>query len=463
MCLAAVVTCWRHRRVKMLHYFYITCKKDGKVLDCDSSSRPTSLTALVTRSWNKLQDSQLWKWDCEGRLVCKAAKNLVADVKENNKAPGTPVILWTPTENSNQVWIVEGDVIKSGLNNLAMGGGTRISMAEPNSDFQRWEFVPEDLWRNYQKVLASKNPVEEADFWRMVAERHIEVIIGYNIARYEKAIQEAVRVIHQCADDVKKVADRAGIARTTDGVAGIAGGAALLGAFLAPLTGGLSLALTVAGATAAIGGGVATVSSNIAKMYLDKGSVEKLRESARPVLNATMCLHGFLSHYSEKLKAAKKYLETEEGKKFVASKGKDGKMKVVDIVAGYEYALGGVKLGFNVGSVTSGAVTGLASSTKVAAGIGTVGAKALFGSLAALGMVIGVWDVVGGVLDMNNGEETAKAFQQAADNLEEESSELIELFKQLSTTEMKGSKKISTALDEDNPPDYASIRKHYNF
>ena len=216
----------------------------------------------------------------------------------------------------------------------------------------------------------------------------------------------------------------------------------------------------MAGATAAIGGGLTTVSSSIAKMYLDKESSQNLRVSARPVLNATMCLHGFLSRYSEKLKAAKKYLETEEGKKFLASNGQDGKMKVVNIVAGYEHALGGVKLGVNVGSVTSGAVTGLASSTKVAAGIGTVGAKALSGSLAALGMLIGVWDVVAGVLDMKNGKETAKAFRQAADKLEEESSELIKLFKQLSTTEMKGSKKISTAVEEENLPDYASTQKY---
>ena len=217
----------------MSDYFYITCKKDGKVLDCDSN-RPTKLTALVTRNWIEDQDTQLWRWDCEGRLVCKAANNFVADVKENNKAPGTPVILWSPTENSNQVWIVEGDVIKSGLNNLAMSGGSRITMAKPSSDLQRWEFVPEDLWKQYQLILESKNPVEEAEFWRMVAEHHMKVIIGYDIAKYEKLIQEAVRVIHECADDVKKVADGTGIARTTGGVAGIAGGAALLGAFLAP-------------------------------------------------------------------------------------------------------------------------------------------------------------------------------------------------------------------------------------
>ena len=168
-----------------------------------------------------------------------------------------------------------------------------------------------------------------------------------------------------------------------------------------------------------------------------------------------MCLHGFLSRYSEKLKAARKYLETEEGRKFLASKEKEAKMKAINIVAGYEHAIGRVKLGVNMVSVTFRAATGLASSTKVTAGIGTVGAKALSGSLAALGMVIGVWDVFAGVMDMKNGEE-------AADNLEEESRELIKLFKQLSTIEMKGSKKTSTAL-EDNPPDYDESIKKYSY
>ena len=272
MCLAVVVTCWRQRRVKMLHYFYITSKKDGTVLDCDSSSRPTLLTALLTRDRSESKDTQLWRWDCEGRLVCKAASHLVADIKERNKAPGTPVILWSPTENSNQVWRVKGDVIKSGLNDLALSTGTRITMAEPNSDLRRREFVPEKLWNKYQQmVLESKNPLEQVEFWRMVAECHMKAIIGYDIDDYEKLIQQAARVIHQCADDVKKVAKGTGIACTTGGVAG---------AFLAPLTGGLSLALTAVGATVAIGGGITTVSSSIAKMYLDKESAQKLRESA---------------------------------------------------------------------------------------------------------------------------------------------------------------------------------------
>ena len=438
-----VVPDWRHRRIKMSDYFYITCKKNSKVLDCDSSSRPTLLTALVTSRWNKQQDTQLWKWDCDGRLVSKADNNLVADIQEKNKAPGTPVILWSPTENSNQVWRVEGDVIKSGLNDLAMNGGSIVTMAEPKSAAQRWEFVPENLWKQYEKSLESKNPVEEAEFWRMVAEQHIKVIIGYDIDQYEKAIPKALRDIRQCADDLKKVARDTGIARTTGGAAGIAGGIALMGGLLAPLTGGLSLVLTAAGAPVAVGGGITTVSSTIAKMYLDKGSAQKLRDSARPLLNATMCLHGFLSRYSERLKVAHEYLESEEGKDFLARKG--GKnLKVVNIVEGYAHALGGAKIAVTFGSVAPKAIVGLSGATKVAAAAGSVGARALSGSLAAIGMVIGVWDVVGGVWDMKDGEETAVEFRKAADQLEEDSGELIKLFKQLSATGMKDSKKLST-------------------
>ena len=104
-----------------------------------------------------------------------------------------------------------------------MKGGSIITMAEPKEDGLRWEFVPENLWEHYEKSLESKNPVEEAEFWRMVAEHHIKVIIGYDIDEYEKAIPKAMRDFRQCADAIKKVAKDTGIARTTGGVAGIAG------------------------------------------------------------------------------------------------------------------------------------------------------------------------------------------------------------------------------------------------
>ena len=68
----------------MSEYFYITFKKNGKVLDCDSLSRPAKLGTLVTRKWIKLQDTQLWKWDC-GRLVSKADNTLVAEVEKKTR------------------------------------------------------------------------------------------------------------------------------------------------------------------------------------------------------------------------------------------------------------------------------------------------------------------------------------------------------------------------------------------
>ena len=451
LCWAVVVPDWRHGRIKMSDYFYITCKKDGKVLDCDSPNRPTLLTALVTRGRDKGNKTQLWKWDCDGRLVNKADNKLVADIKEQNKYPGAPVILWSPTENSNQVWRVEGDVIKSGLNDLAISGRDFgvVMDSEPISAGQRWEFVPEDLWKEYEVVLEDKNPVKEAEFLRKVAEGYIKVITGYEIHEYEKAIPKAIRDIHECADELNKVAKNTGIARITGGAVGIAGGAAFVGGLiLAPFTAGASLALTVGGVAAGVTGGLTTVGTGIAKTVLDKENARKLTNSSRPLLNATMCLHGFLTRYIEKLEAAHKYLETKEGKDFLAREETHAELKVIKIVAAYAHALGGVKIGVTLGSVAPRAIVGLGGATKIAAAAGSVGARTLSGSLAAIGMLIGVWDVVGGVLDMKGGEDTAIEFRKAAENLEKESAELIKLFKQLSTTGMKGSKKLSSAVEE---------------
>ena len=451
LCWAVVVPDWRHRRIKMSDYFYITCKKNGKVLDCDSPNRPTLLTALVTRRRERRYDTQLWKWDCHGRLVNKAGNNLVADIKKKNKASGTPVILWSPTENSNQVWRVEGDVIKSGLNDLAISGRDfRVVMAsEPIPEGGRWEFVPEQLWKEYEVVLEGKNPVKEAEFLRKVAEEYIKVITGYEIHEYEKAIPKAIGDIHECADELNKVAKNTGIARITGGAVGIAGGAAFFGGLiLAPFTAGASLALTVGGVAAGVTGGLTTVGTGIAKTVLDKENARKLTNSSRPLLNATMCLHGFLCRYIEKLEAADKYLKTEEGKDFLEREGTHAKLKVINIVAAYAHALGGVKIGVTLGSVAPRAIVGLSGATKLAAAAGSVGARALSGSLAAIGMVIGVWDVVGGVWDMKDGEGAAIEFRKAAENLEKESGELIKLFKQLSTIGMKDSKELSTTTDK---------------
>ena len=168
----------------MSGYFYVTCKKNGKVLDCEGNEQPAALTTLTTRERvkkmdrkegkDRQRDTQLWKWDYKGRLINKADNKLVADVKEKNTEPGTPVILWSPTSKPNQKWRVSEDTIHSELNDLVMDASDsnvkmNVKMKDPerrDMGHQTLEFIAEEIQYFYiisekdGKVLDSTDNVE---------------------------------------------------------------------------------------------------------------------------------------------------------------------------------------------------------------------------------------------------------------------------------------------------------------
>ena len=427
-------------------YFYLVCKKDRKVLDC--KGRNIALTPLATCKRDKDKDTQLWTWDSQGRLANKANVSLVADIKQKNKEAGAPIILWPPTGNTNQVWRVEGDLIKSGLNDMAMTGGSRVVMAsESNSLEQRWDFVPESLWEEYEQALKQNNPVVEVAFWTKVAECYINVIIGYNIDDYEKEIENAVDMIHDCCNDIEKVAQGTGIARVTGGGVGIAAGLVFMGALFAPITGGISFGFTAAGTFLGVAGGLTTLSSGIAKKVLDDQKKQKVTDIVKPLFNATMCLHGFLNRYYEKFKASREYMDTKEGKAFLkqifserkgywtieknfSECGTDvEKIKfVLKSLLDNDFARGGIDLVWTGGTTITRTVAGAAKSISSA---GIITAKAFTGTLAAVGIGIGIWEVVNGSSDLKNGSELGREFYKTSHQLEDEAREMVEAYRTL--------------------------------
>ena len=170
---SSIIHSWEHRRIDMSGYFYITCKKNGKVLDCKGNDKPVALTTLTIRERvektdgkqgrNEHRDTQLWKWDSEGRLVNKADNNLVADVKEKKKEAGTPVILWAPHLKPNQKWRVSSDLMHSELNDLVMDASDfNVKMSVKKKDpeerdmaHQTWEFIPEEI--QYFYIISEKD------------------------------------------------------------------------------------------------------------------------------------------------------------------------------------------------------------------------------------------------------------------------------------------------------------------
>ena len=106
----------------MSGYFYITCKNNGKVLDFEGSGKPAALDVLLTKEKDETRQTQLWKWDIDGRLINQADNKLTADTKEMNTEAGTSVILgsltWAPL--NNQTWSVCENSIHSQRNGLVM-------------------------------------------------------------------------------------------------------------------------------------------------------------------------------------------------------------------------------------------------------------------------------------------------------------------------------------------------------
>ena len=149
----------------MSGYFYITCKNNGKVLDVEGSGKPATSTVLLAKEKDKARQTQLWKWDTEGRLINKADNKLVADIKKNKNQAGAFVILeslWSYLYQ-NQRWRVRGNSIHSELNNLVMDASdSYVRMKSPGeSKHQTWEFIPEEIQyfyiisENDDKVLDS--------------------------------------------------------------------------------------------------------------------------------------------------------------------------------------------------------------------------------------------------------------------------------------------------------------------
>ena len=303
---------------------------------------------------------------------------------------------------------------------------------------QKWSFVPEDLWDDYELMLESKNPLSIATFWKKVAENCIGVIIGCDIDEYQRKILDASNVINECADWLTGMSR----SQVREGAGGILQNAAssLDIVLSAARTMALATSMATSGVPAA-SGGEPSFSSVIVMQKWSKQEIQTVKHAVKPLFSATMCLQGFLSRYIEKLKAVGKYIETEEGKGIV----KEASGIYQKAVEGGVVAWNEDKMGNSIVTSTrhveqakqikalveyvgaSGAI--FASKSLVAAG--TTNAKVLSRSLAGFGVAFGIWNAVSDIKDTNVESKLASEFRQASKTLKEESDKLIELYCEL--------------------------------
>ena len=438
-------------------YFFIASQKNGLVLDISEGTKGEHL--VLTEAHEK--PSQLWRWDEECRLVSKLG--WVADIKGKKKKAGTVCHAWDANDGLKQKWRVEEGAIKSSMNGLVIDA-TELSVtmqdAKEDTSSQKWYFIPENAWDDFKLVQANPNPLNKAQFWKNLADNYLDVIIGYSIDDYEGKLRSAFKILDKCSSKLDKVAKDTGIAGTVGGGASIAGGGMVVaGLFLAPITAGASLGLTIAGAATGAAGGATSVSSSLVSLYGDKSEAKKIKEVTARLFHATFSLHGFLKEYSNILKEADEFLNKPEGE-VVA---KDAYTAVEVIKAAAEVAWRTYKIGdvvyrgvkqveqarqikavgnflqadyyaakeAGIGVATQAAAPGykIAGETIVAAG--TTTAKALSGSFAGIGIVFGIWEVAAGAKKIKNGSQLAQEFRKSSESLKEESAKLIALYKEL--------------------------------
>ena len=406
--------------------------------------------------------NQLWRWDEDCRLVSKSG--LVADIKGKSKKVGAVCHAWIPHNGLNQKWRVEEGAIKSNLNGLVIDATSQpVSMREHSDTAcpsQKWYFIPENAWSDFQLVQADPNPLNKAQFWKHLADSYLDVIIGYNIEDYEDKVHKACEIMDECASKLNQVATGTGIAKTVGGSAQIVGGGlAIAGLALAPVTAGASVGLTIAGITTGVAGGVTSFGSSVVNQICDKRKKEEITKATAPLFRATLSLKGFLNEYINLLNEATDFLKTPAGEavakdacahvKLATKAGqavwhsyrvgdtiytgvkhlteaKRIKALVTLIQADY-YVVNEAK----VALATQAAAPGVKLFGKTIIAAGTVGAKALSGSLAGFGILFGFWDIFGGAKKIKNGSELVEEFHKSSEVLRAESSELIRLYKEL--------------------------------
>ncbi|PFX14151.1 Apolipoprotein L3 [Stylophora pistillata] len=406
--------------------------------------------------------SQLWRWDEGCRLVSKVG--LVVDIKGASKDKEAICHAWKAHDGLSQKWRVEKGAIRSNLSHLVIDGSPprnhvlMRSFDECNEN-QKWYFVPEEAWDDFQISLSKSNPLLKALFWKSVADNYLDVIMGYSIEEFEARVHKAFEVIDECTKSLEEVAKGTGIARqVSGGVSVVGGGVTLAGVLLAPLTAGASLALTTGRAIGMFSGTVAALAAKLVHGRLDEHNRTKVNEATASLFCATHNFHSLLNEYGKYLKEADEFLEKQKHEtctdsveeKVVAAeectlsdtarttcdqaaKNIYGQVREIKGLLAFMEANSLLFRGADVGISTSAEASGVADPVveKTLPVAVSTDSKASSGSLAAFGVLIGVLDIYSGAKEITNSSELAEEFRQSSECLREEADRLIRLYRGL--------------------------------
>ena len=407
------------------------------------------------------RSGQLWRWDESCRLVSKLG--LVADIKGASKKEEAVCCAWKAHDGLSQKWRVEKSAIVSNSSHLVIDSSPPTAQVfmrkfKDDSEHQKWHFVPEVAWDDFQLSLREPNPLEKALFWKKMADNYLDVVIGYSIEEFEARVRRAFKVIDECACSLEEVTKGTGIAGTVGGSVSVVGGAvAIAGIVLAPVTAGVSLALTVGGSISALTGSTASLTANLVHGQLDKHKRRKVNEATASLFCTAYRFHSLLGEFGKYLQDADKFLTEQKHEtctdsidgKVVAVKentyletasatGKVAKnicghakeiKRLVTFIKANAFVYRGADIGISTSAAAPGVTVPVVGKTLLIAG--STGAKVFSGTLAGFGVLTGFYDIYSGAKKIQSCGELAGEFRTSSESLREEADRLICLYKEL--------------------------------
>ena len=441
------------------YFFIVSQYSRGRLVLDIKNGKKSGILEIVEPERGR--SGQLWRWDESCRLVSKLG--LVADIKGASKKEEAVCHAWKAHEGLSQKWRVEKAAIMSNLSHLVIDGSPPTAQVfmrkfKEDSEHQKWHFVPEVAWDDFQLSLREPNPLEKALFWKKMADNYLDVVIGYSIEEFEARVRRAFKVIDECACSLEEVTKGTGIAGTVGGSVSVVGGAvAIAGIVLAPVTAGVSLALTVGGSISALTGSTASLTANLVHGQLDKHKRRKVNEATASLFCTAYRFHSLLGEFGKYLQDADKFLTEQkhetctdsiDGKvvavkedTYVETASAAGKVakniyghakeikRLVTFIKANAFVYRGADIGISTSAAAPGVTVPVVGKTLLIAG--STGAKVFSGTLAGFGVLTGFYDIYSGAKKIQSCGELAGEFRTSSESLREEADRLICLFKEL--------------------------------
>ena len=441
------------------YFFIVSHYSRGRLVLDIKNGKKSGILEIVEPERGR--SGQLWRWDESCRLVSKLG--LVADIKGASKKEEAVCCAWKAHDGLSQKWRVEKSAIVSNSSHLVIDSSPPTAQVfmrkfKDDSEHQKWHFVPEVAWDDFQLSLREPNPLEKALFWKKMADNYLDVVIGYSIEEFEARVRRAFKVIDECACSLEEVTKGTGIAGTVGGSVSVVGGAvAIAGIVLAPVTAGVSLALTVGGSISALTGSTASLTANLVHGQLDKHKRRKVNEATASLFCTAYRFHSLLGEFGKYLQDADKFLTEQKHEtctdsidgKVVAVKentnletasatGKVAKnicghakeiKRLVTFIKANAFVYRGADIGISTSAAAPGVTVPVVGKTLLIAG--STGAKVFSGTLAGFGVLTGFYDIYSGAKKIQSCGELAGEFRTSSESLREEADRLICLYKEL--------------------------------